>query len=132
MTATPQDRRVVLYDGDCAFCKWSLNRILAWDRGGVVRPVAIQSPEGAALLAAVPEQRRLDSWHLVEPSGRLLSGGRAAAPLFAVLPAGRPLAALLRAFPELTEGTYRWVAEHRGQLSRVLRIDPSCELRRRG
>ena len=123
---------MVLYDRDCAFCKWTLNWILAWDRDGVVRPVAIQSAEGAALLAAVAEPRRLDSWHLVEPSGRLLSGGKAAAPLFAVLPAGRPLAALVRTFPKVTDRAYRWVAEHRGQLARVLRIDPDCELRRRG
>ncbi len=123
---------MVLYDRDCAFCKWSLNRILAWDRRGVVLPVAIQSTEGAALLASIPEARHLDSWHLVEPSGRVLSGGAAAAPLFAALPAGRPPAALLRAFPKVTDRAYRWVADHRGQLARVLRIDPGCELRRRG
>ena len=123
-------RSVVLYDEDCGFCVWSLNLVLAWDRRRVLRPVAIQSAEGAQLLAAVHEPRRLDSWHLVEPSGRFLSAGAAAAPLAATLPGGRPLAVLLRTFPKTTERVYRLVADHRGRLARLLRIDPGGRLRR--
>ncbi len=119
----------LLYDSDCGFCKWSLDRILAWDRRRRLRPVAIQSDEGQRLLAAVPAGRRLDSWHLVA-DGEVRSGGAAAPDLFAALPGGRPLAALLRAFPGLTERAYRWVAAHRELLARLLRVDDSCELRR--
>ena len=119
----------VLYDRDCGFCRWSLDKILAWDRRRVLRPVAIQSEEGQRLLASVPAGRRLDSWHLVG-AGELSSAGAAAPPLLEVLPVGRPLAALLRAFPGLTERAYRWVADHRSLLVRLLRIDPACELRR--
>ena len=36
----------VLYDADCGFCKWSLDKLLAWDRRQRLRPVAIQSAEG--------------------------------------------------------------------------------------
>jgi predicted DCC family thiol-disulfide oxidoreductase YuxK len=50
--------------------------------------------------------------------------------LFRALPGGRPLAAALRACPRLTDRAYRWVAEHRSVLARLLRIDASCELRR--
>jgi predicted DCC family thiol-disulfide oxidoreductase YuxK len=121
--------RAVLYDRDCGFCRWSLDKILAWDRRRRLRPVAIQSEEGQRLLAPVPPVRRLDSWHLVV-DGRVRSAGAAAPPLFAVLPGGRPLAALTRAFPRATERAYRWVADHRNLLARVLRIDAACELRR--
>jgi predicted DCC family thiol-disulfide oxidoreductase YuxK len=126
----PKPQRVVLYDDDCAFCKWSLDKILAWDRRHRLRPVAIQSDEGQGLLANVPESERLDSWHLVLPSGEVRSAGAAAAPLAELLPAGRPLAFLLRSFPNLTDRAYRRVAANRNRFARWLGIDASCELRR--
>jgi predicted DCC family thiol-disulfide oxidoreductase YuxK len=123
------EQLAVLYDRDCGFCKWALDKILAWDRARRLRPVAIQGEEGDRLLADVDPERRLDSWHLVA-DGEVLSGGAAAPRLFDALPGGRPLAALLRAFPHATERAYRWVAEHRGALARLLRIDATCKLRR--
>jgi hypothetical protein len=51
VTAQPQS--LVLYDQDCAFCKWSLDKILAWDRSERLRAVAIQSEAGERLLAGV-------------------------------------------------------------------------------
>jgi predicted DCC family thiol-disulfide oxidoreductase YuxK len=120
----------VLYDEDCGFCKWSLDKILAWDRNRHLRPVAIQSEEGQRLLASVPEEERLDSWHLVEPSGEVRSAGSAAAPLFDLLPGGKPLAGIARALPGPTEGAYRAVAGNRDRLARLLRIDSSCAVRR--
>jgi predicted DCC family thiol-disulfide oxidoreductase YuxK len=119
----------VLYDRDCGFCKWALDKILAWDRRGRLHPVAIQSEEGGRLLAGIPAERRLDSWHLVA-HGEVRSAGAAAPGLFDALPGGRPLAALLRRFPRLTQRAYRWVADHRDLLARLLRIDASCQLRR--
>ena len=119
----------VLYDRDCGFCRWSLDKILAWDRRRRLRPVAIQSEEGQRLLAPVPPEHRLDSWHLVV-DGEVRSAGAAAAPLLAVLPCGRPLAALLRGSPHATERAYRWVADHRDVVARLLRIDASCNIRR--
>jgi predicted DCC family thiol-disulfide oxidoreductase YuxK len=120
----------ILYDDDCGFCKWSLNKILAWDRRRRLRPVAIQSEEGQALLADVPEAERLDSWHLALPSGEVCSAGAAAAPLASMLPGGRPLAAGFRAFPGVTEGCYRFVARHRDRFARLVGVDASCTLRR--
>ncbi len=127
---SPQLQPVVLYDEDCAFCRWSLGKILAWDRHKRLRPVAIQSDEGQRLLASMPESERLDSWHLVLPSGEVRSAGAAAAPLAELLPAGRPLAFLFRSFPGLTERAYRRVAANRSRFARWLRIDASCQLRR--
>ena len=120
----------VLYDEDCGFCKWSLDKILAWDRSRKLRPVPIQSEEGQRLLAGVPEELRLDSWHLVEPLGPVRSAGAAAAPLLDLMPGGRPLAASARALPGATERAYRAVAGNRDRLARLLRIDASCSVRR--
>ena len=120
--AAARPDHVVLYDEDCGFCRWSLDLILAWDRRGLLRSTSIQSPEGQALLATIRPAERLNSWHLALPSGEVVSAGAAAPPLLRVLPAGRPLAALLAAFPGATERAYRAVAAHRGSLARALRI----------
>jgi hypothetical protein len=80
-------RIAVLYDRDCGFCKWALNKILVWDRRRRLRPVAIQSEEGNHLLAAIAPERRLESWHLVT-DGEVRSAGAAAPQLFEGPPAG--------------------------------------------
>jgi len=122
---------VVLYDEDCGFCRWSLDKILAWDRAKRVRPVAIQSEEGSRLLASIEPERRLDSWHLVRHDGKLFSAGAAAAPLARMLPGGRPLAAVLAAFPGATERAYGLVSRHRSRLARILHVDADCPVRTR-
>jgi predicted DCC family thiol-disulfide oxidoreductase YuxK len=122
---------IVLYDRDCGFCRWSLDKILAWDRAQRLSAVAIQSDEGARLLAAVDPLQRLDSFHLVTGEGKLFSAGAALEPLARSLPGGRALAGLFRVFPRLTEGAYRSVARNRSRWARLLRIDANCELRRR-
>jgi hypothetical protein len=78
----------------------------------------------------VPEAERLASWHLVLPSGELRSAGAAAAPLARLLPGGRPLAAAFEAFPAATGCAYRWVADHRSALARLVRADRDRPLRR--
>jgi predicted DCC family thiol-disulfide oxidoreductase YuxK len=124
----PQE--VILYDEECGFCKWSLDKILAWDRSRRLRPVAIQSEEGGRLLAAVDPSERLDSWHLIS-HGELFSAGAAAGPLARVLPGGHPLAVAFGAFPTQTDRAYRYIARHRRRWARLLRIDASYEFRRR-
>jgi predicted DCC family thiol-disulfide oxidoreductase YuxK len=127
---TADSENIVLYDQDCGFCKWSVDKILARDRSKRLRGVAIQSEEGARLLAALDPAVRLDSWHLISGDGSVFSAGAAAEPLARILPWGRPLAAAFGAFPGLTEGAYRYVADHRNGWARLLRIDAHCKPRR--
>ncbi len=112
---------VLLYDADCGFCRWAVGRVVRWDRGGRVRPCALQDPEAARWLAGLPQEVRMASWHLVDPQGRVASGGRAVAPLLRLLPFGAPLAALADAFPRVTDAAYGWVARHRSMLGRFVR-----------
>ncbi len=60
------------------------------------------------------------SWHLVGPDGKVTSAGAAAGPLLRLLPAGRPLASLVERFPGATERSYRWVADHRSAIGRLV------------
>jgi predicted DCC family thiol-disulfide oxidoreductase YuxK len=67
----------------------------------------------------MPQEKRMASWHLVEP-GAVHSAGAAFAPVFALLPGGRPLARLVARFPRAAERGYRRVADHRSLLGRIL------------
>ncbi len=111
---------IVLYDGDCGFCRWALSLVLALDRRRRLRSLALQTPAAAALLAELTPEQRMDSWHLIAPDGRRWSAGAAAPPLLRVLPGGAAPAKALAAAPALTERAYRWVAEHRSLLSRAV------------
>ena len=129
-------RHALLYDRDCGFCRWALGWVLRWDRRGALRPVALQDTEADELLAGMPAEQRMASWHLVAPTGELRSAGPAAAPLLRLLPGGGPVAALVGRFPGGTERAYRWVVDHRSVLGRAVtsaarrRADAMIERRR--
>ncbi len=108
---------MVLYDADCGFCKWLLAGLLRWDRAVRLRPIALQRPDADDFLVGLVPTERMASWHLISPSGARRSGGAAVAPLLRLLPGGRVPAAAFARFPRLTARGYRWVAEHRSQLS---------------
>ncbi len=110
------ERLPLLYDEDCGVCRALLGLVLAWDRDHRLRPLALQSPEADVLLAGMPAEQRMRSWHLQGPSG-LRSAGAAFPDLFGVLPGGRPLAALARRAPGGCERGYRLVADNRSRLS---------------
>jgi predicted DCC family thiol-disulfide oxidoreductase YuxK len=113
-------RLSVVYDDECGFCRWCLAKVLAWDRRGALRPVALSTPEAARLLDGMALAERGASWHLVEPGGRVHSGGAAFAPLARRLPGGRPLAALAARFPRAAERAYQAVADHRTPIGRLI------------
>ena len=111
---------IVLYDADCGLCRASLALILAWDTSGRLRAVALQDEEADRLLAHLSPDERMASWHLVNADGTVRSGGQALAPLFGLLPGGRAPSALARRFPAAADHGYRWVADHRSQLGRLI------------
>jgi predicted DCC family thiol-disulfide oxidoreductase YuxK len=110
----------VVYDRDCGFCRWSLAQVLALDRQHRLRPLALGTPEADRLLADLTPEQRASSWHLVSPQGQRWSAGAAAPPLLRLLQGGRVPAAILARAPRLTERAYRWVADHRSALSRLI------------
>ncbi|MGZ6546098.1 MAG: thiol-disulfide oxidoreductase DCC family protein [Actinomycetota bacterium] len=120
----------LLYDQDCGFCRWSVNKILRWDRGGRLRALPLQSSEAGRLLHDLEPSARMGSAHLVSPNGHIYSAGALVDPLFRSLRGGKPIAAVARSMPSTTERVYRLVARNRTRLGRVLgadacRVDPS-------
>ena len=123
---------LVLYDEDCGFCRWSADRLRAWDRAGSVAFRSIRAAERAGMLDHVDPVDRYASWHVITPDGRIWSGGAAVPPLTRRLPGGRALAAIAEAFPDGTERLYRFVARHRDRFGaalgqRACAVDPSRE-----
>jgi predicted DCC family thiol-disulfide oxidoreductase YuxK len=122
---------ILLYDADCGFCRWSLDKVLAKDRNRRIRPMPLHSPEADALLPGMDEQTKMASWHLVLPDGTVRSGGDAIAPLLRLLPKGKPLGAMASTVPVLTRATYRLVARNRERFGRALgtqacAVDPTA------
>jgi predicted DCC family thiol-disulfide oxidoreductase YuxK len=124
-----EDRWALLYDGQCGFCKWVAAGLLRWDRAHKLRPVAIQSEAGDAVLGDLGPAERLASWHLVAPDGTRSSGGAGLPVALRLLPGGWLPARVLEATPDAAERGYRWVAAHRTQISRWV---PSQAKRRAG
>jgi predicted DCC family thiol-disulfide oxidoreductase YuxK len=119
----------LLYDSDCGFCRWSVDKVLAWDRNHRLTSMELQDPQADSLLGAMDEEVKMGSWHFVAPDGRLYSAGAAAPPLLRLLPGGKPLAALLATFPGVTERAYRTVARNRDRFGRLVgqtacQVDP--------
>ena len=114
-------RATLLYDVDCGFCRWTLGKVLAWDRRGVLAVAPIQGSTGDALLEGLDAEERLASWHLVIPPGERHSAGDAMAPLLRLLPGGRPFAAVVAAFPGVVRRAYAFVAAHRTAFGKPLR-----------
>ncbi|MBJ7329027.1 MAG: DUF393 domain-containing protein [Solirubrobacteraceae bacterium] len=110
----------VFYDRDCNFCAWALSLLLRWDRAGELVPMPLQSPDADPWLGRMDDERRTASWHLGGDDRRARSGGEALADVLALLPGGRPLSAVARQTPGLTDHGYRWVAGHRVGLSRLV------------
>ncbi|HVW48050.1 MAG TPA: DCC1-like thiol-disulfide oxidoreductase family protein [Solirubrobacterales bacterium] len=113
-------RATVIYDAACGLCRVCLALLLVWDRRGALRPLPLGTAEADRLLADLVVERRDASWHLVDESGRRNSAGAALAPALSLLPGGGGPAALVARAPHLTERGYRWVADHRGRLGRLV------------
>jgi predicted DCC family thiol-disulfide oxidoreductase YuxK len=110
----------LLYDSECGICRWCVAKVLAWDRRGSLRPVALQDPSAERVLGGMDEARRMASWHLVDREGRVFSAGAAFAPLLRQLPGGALPARAVGRFPAATERAYRLVAANRTLLGRLV------------
>jgi acetyl esterase len=110
----------VIYDADCGFCRWSLAVLLRAGEPGALRPLPLGTPEADRLLADLTVEERNASWHLVDDDGTRTSAGAALAPALSLLPGGPIPAALVARMPRLTERAYRWVADHRGRIGRLV------------
>ncbi|MBK9119295.1 MAG: thiol-disulfide oxidoreductase DCC family protein [Phycisphaerales bacterium] len=104
---------VVLYDGQCALCQWSVQFILKRDRRGRFRFAAQQSQVGQQLLAQYGGLSGPDSVVLLA-DGRVWVASAAALRIARELGGVWRVFGVLRLLPRpLRDWVYQWVAQHR-------------------
>jgi predicted DCC family thiol-disulfide oxidoreductase YuxK len=117
--ARPPESALLIFDGDCAFCRrW----IARWKRttGDAVDYAPFQSADIAAKFPEIPRAQLESAVHLIEPDGRVT---RAAEAVFRSLAVSHPwplrLYKNLPGFSAITELLYRIVAANRSLASWV-------------
>ncbi|MGH9022272.1 MAG: DCC1-like thiol-disulfide oxidoreductase family protein [Acidimicrobiia bacterium] len=116
-------RPVLLYDGECKFCRFCAAAIAACDLRGNLGILPFGDPEAAALLEPVPAAERRASMHLARPGGSVASAGDAVLDLVGLLlrsssagtPANRP-----DTLRRIAGRTYSAVANARGTIGRFV------------
>jgi len=127
--APPSPRLTMMFDADCGFCGRSAMVLHRLDRDHALRIVPLQRA-AERVPDAPPVERLLDIIHVRDDQGRWTTGGAAWLLIMDEVPALRPVGRLVRRKPvrPLVEPAYRWVADHRWLLSRLLGAR-ACRLR---
>ena len=119
--ASPPDRPLLLWDGDCGFCRGWVER---W-RTEVAHAVdTAPYQEAGERFPEIPAEHFTQAVQLVEPDGEVSSGAAAIFRAYAL--GGHPAASSLYTrsplFARLTDAVYRWVAHHRVLASKGTRL----------
>jgi predicted DCC family thiol-disulfide oxidoreductase YuxK len=117
----PSGRPVLVFDGDCGFCRWWIAR---WRRATAGKVEYAPYQEAAARFPEIPLEAFRRSVQLVEPDGRVTSGAEAVFRALAAAPGrGGPLW-IYRQAPgaaSAAEAFYRLVAANRPAFSKLTR-----------
>lgn len=122
--ATPPAKPLLIFDGDCNFCRVWVHR---WRHrtDNRVEYVPFQDPRVATVFPELPSQDFKTAVHLVETNGSVYSGAEAAfralghsdhEPLFLHLYERSPF------FARVSETVYRFIANHRQLFSKLTRL----------
>jgi predicted DCC family thiol-disulfide oxidoreductase YuxK len=131
---TPDEGPVILFDGVCNFCAWSVRFVIARDPRAVFRFAPLQSDAGRRLLRDHGlDEGAMDSFVLVEGSGAWRESDAALRVCRHLRGPWRMLAAL-RVFPRpLRDPVYRFIARNRyrwfGRADQCLVPTPSLRSR---
>lgn len=108
----PGSAILLIYDGQCRFCRWGVVWIARLAKPGTVDFCPFGNPVAESSLAHIPQDRRYESMHVVA-DGRIHSGTAAARMVLRRLPFGRWATGLglHRAYP--------LIARYRGTLGRL-------------
>ena len=110
---------VVIYDGNCPFCRLQVSRLAAWDRAGRLAFLSAHDPIVVQRYPDLPLNKLLAQMYVVDRQGRRHGGAAALRYLSRRLPRLWILAPLLHipfSLP-LWQWMYRQVAERRYRLA---------------
>lgn len=114
------ERNVVVYDGDCEFCRRQADRIRRKDRAGRFELLPKQHPDLSHRFPQLAGADLRQGMRLVTPTGRVYVGADAVHQIARQLPGWRLLAWLYHVpgLRQLLRAGYASVAAHRQSLSR--------------
>jgi predicted DCC family thiol-disulfide oxidoreductase YuxK len=106
---TEADALLLIYDGDCRFCRFGIELLRRLDAREAFAFCPFGHPVAESRLAALPADERYDSFHVASSDGRLYSGTHAAREALRALPGGSLAIAfgLHNIYPLLAR--YRWL-----------------------
>jgi len=119
---------VIVYDGDCAFCRRSVALIRRRDRDGRFEYVPRQEPGLEERFPQIAEGDFDTGMRLIEPDQTVHVGADAIYRIARKLPYYRRWAWMyhMPVIRGLSRRVYAWVAKNRLKLSRVCREDEAC------
>lgn len=120
-------RPVLLYSGNCRFCRWAARTVAVLDRGQQLAFLPLADEEALRLLDAVPENRRTESWWVIRDGIPVASKRGAGIVLLTEIRPTRLLGRVLGAIglSPLVDALDALVARHRGRLSRLVPDGPA-------
>lgn len=127
MQATP--RATVFFDGSCPLCRREIAHYAARDRAGLIAFADISADPAPLAAIGVGRDEAMARLHVRLADGTLVSGARAFAAIWSLLPGWRLLARVLRAVPgamAVAEAAYRIVARHRVRVVATLCASGRC------
>jgi predicted DCC family thiol-disulfide oxidoreductase YuxK len=113
---------VLIYDGQCGFCRGGVSWIARRAAPGAFEFLPCQAPERRARYPWMDERACLEAMQLVLPDGRVLAGDAAVPEILRRLRGWRWLAAAFRVpgMARLAPRAYAWVARNRHRFSCLL------------
>ena len=119
--AVPPPRPILLFDGDCGFCRRWVSR---WREatGGHVGWIPFQDPRVGEQFPELTPERCARAVQFIAADGEVSEGAAAVFEALAFRPHGHLARAAFRRVPGLaamSERVYRWVANRRRLFSRV-------------
>ena len=110
---------VVIFDGNCNFCRGQVERLARWDRGGRLAFVSLHDPLVAQRYPDLTHDQLMEQMYLVDQSGQRYGGAAAFGYLSRKLPRLWLLAPLMHlpfTLP-LWQWCYRQVAKRRYKIA---------------
>lgn len=108
---------VIIYDSDCAFCRWSIDLFGKWDKVGILRFVPCKSEERKHEFSHIVEEECLGALQAVFADGSRRSGFDAVAYVMRYLSGWKKIAGFFLihtpGLPFLGRLAYKWVAKNR-------------------
>jgi predicted DCC family thiol-disulfide oxidoreductase YuxK len=123
---------VVIYDGQCGFCRAQVDRLARWDGRGRLCFLSLHDPQVAERFPDLTHSQLMHQMYVVANNGRRYAGASAVRYLIRRLPRLWPLVPLVH-FPlslPIWQWLYRQIARRRDRLNPSYRCDDACGVKR--